>query len=286
VRQGSTLLGEYAYDGLGRRSKKTVSGTSTYFHYDRQGNLIAETSSDGTPLRDFFYQDGKRVAMRVYGLQAGMYYFINDHLDTPRKLIDESGQVVWQAAYLPFGKAQVLTETVVNNFRFPGQYYDEETGLHYNYHRYYDPKLGRYLRADPIGLDGEINLYAYVGGNPVNRIDPEGLAACFFNAFKAGCVKFVGCSSAQRKKFRVIPESGKSMSAPSNGWNCSADGFWAKGKKQWYKVPGYCHATVTCSGNSYSVKICCNKCVDEVADRPKGWQPDSGGTEHGTDYPF
>jgi RHS repeat-associated protein len=58
---------------------------------------------------------------------------------------------------------------------YAGQYYDSETGLHYNYHRYYDPKLGRYLRADPIGLEGGLNLYSYVQNNPVNYFDPFGL---------------------------------------------------------------------------------------------------------------
>jgi RHS repeat-associated protein len=67
-------------------------------------------------------------------------------------------------------------ETVVNNLRFPGQYYDAETGLHYNFHRYYDPVTGRYTQADPIGfLGGDLNLYGYVGNNPVNRIDTSGL---------------------------------------------------------------------------------------------------------------
>ena len=65
---------------------------------------------------------------------------------------------------------------VVNNFRFPGQYFDEETGFHYNYHRYYDPRTGRYLRADPIGfMGGDLNLYVYVSDNPFNAVDPLGL---------------------------------------------------------------------------------------------------------------
>jgi len=64
VEQGAVTLGEYAYDGLGRRVKKTVSGTTIHYHYDQVGNLIAETGSDGTPLRDIIYQNGERVPRR------------------------------------------------------------------------------------------------------------------------------------------------------------------------------------------------------------------------------
>jgi RHS repeat-associated protein len=156
--------------------KKLASGTVTLYHYDYAGNLIAETDGNGTPLRDYVYLNGERIAMKVYGTQAGWYYFINDHLGTPHKIVDASGKVVWAAAYLPFGEAQIITETVENNFRFPGQYFDAETGLHYNWHRYYDPKTGRYLTPDPIGLEGGVNLYVYVGGNPVKRSDPYGLS--------------------------------------------------------------------------------------------------------------
>jgi len=93
--------------------------------------------------------------------------------------------VVWQADYDPFGKATVNDDPdgngihVTNNIRFPGQYYDNETGLHYNYHRYYDPGIGRMASPDPvIGTPEQpqsYNLYPYVGNQPVNRIDPKGL---------------------------------------------------------------------------------------------------------------
>jgi len=109
------------------------------------------------------------------GGTEAIYFFINDHLGTPQKMVDESGVVVWDSDYNPFGEVGVTTSTYDNKFRFPGQYYDQESGLHYNWHRYYDPKIGRYLRPDPIGLAGGINLFWYVDNNPINSTDPEGL---------------------------------------------------------------------------------------------------------------
>ncbi len=175
VHQGTTLVAQYGYDGFGRRVKKTVSGTVTLFYYDLQNRLIAETDGSGTPLRDYIYQNDNLVALKLYGSQAGVYYVISDHLGTPQQVVDSTGTVVWKAAYQPFGKAQVITETITSNLRFPGQYFDAETGLHYNLHRYYDPATGRYISADPIGLQGGINLYAYVQNDPVDAVDPWGL---------------------------------------------------------------------------------------------------------------
>ena len=110
-----------------------------------------------------------------------VYYFHNDHLGTPQALTDAAGRTVWKAQYDPFGKATVNEDpdgdgqSVVNNLRFPGQYYDAETGLHYNYHRYYDPATGRYLQPDPIGLAGGLNPYHYVRNNPIRFTDRLGL---------------------------------------------------------------------------------------------------------------
>lgn len=106
--------------------------------------------------------------------QEGWFYFHTDHLDTPKAITNSSQQVVWEADYSPFGEASVESG-IVNNLRFSGQYFDQETGLHYNYNRYYDPLLGRYLSSDPIGLEGGINTYTYTSNNPINFIDPYGL---------------------------------------------------------------------------------------------------------------
>jgi RHS repeat-associated protein len=106
------------------------------------------------------------------------YYYHNDHLATPQKLTDGTGAVVWSADYKPFGEATITVSTITNNLRFPGQYYDAETGNHYNYFRDYDPVVGRYLQADPIGIvEGENHSYVYAYNNPLGYYDPDGQIA-------------------------------------------------------------------------------------------------------------
>jgi RHS repeat-associated protein len=92
-------------------------------------------------------------------------------------MTDSNGVVRWAADYKPFGEATIdqAVTTITNNLRFPGQYFDYETGLHYNYFRDYNPAVGKYPQADPIGLLGGINPYNYVSSNPVNSSDPLGL---------------------------------------------------------------------------------------------------------------
>jgi RHS repeat-associated protein len=118
------------------------------------------------------------VSRTVVGYTSNpkVYYYLNDQLGTPQLMVDSTGMVVWEARYKPFGEAQVHAKsTVVNNFRFPGQYYDQETGLHYNYHRYYDSRTGRYLTPDPIKSKSACNLFTYTDNDPVTKVDPWGL---------------------------------------------------------------------------------------------------------------
>ncbi len=122
--------------------KKTVGSEITRFHYDYDGKLISETDGSGSPIRDYIYLNSEPAAMKLYGDQAGIYWFINDHLGTPQKIVNASGTVVWEAGYMPFGEARIKLADIENSQCFPGRYYDSETGLHYNYQRYYDPDTG------------------------------------------------------------------------------------------------------------------------------------------------
>lgn len=176
VQENGITLGAYVTSADGRRMKKTVEGQVTVYHYDTAGNLIGESDGQGNLTRLYVYLNGVPLAeITMDGSTESTCYYHNDHLGTPLKMTDAAGTIVWAADYKPFGNVNITVETVENNLRFAGQYFDAETGLNYNYHRYYDPATGRYLTPDPIGLEGGINLYIYVQNNPVNFLDPNGL---------------------------------------------------------------------------------------------------------------
>jgi RHS repeat-associated protein len=105
-------------------------------------------------------------------------------------MTDSNGTTVWLATYEPFGNATVMGN-ITNNLRMAGQYYDQETNLHYNWNRYYDPRVGRYITSDPIGLLGGLNTYSYVYNNPLRWTDPKGLCvACAVEGIAALCARF------------------------------------------------------------------------------------------------
>jgi RHS repeat-associated protein len=124
------------------------------------------------------------VNVTVAGNSANAYYVYADHLNTPREVTDQSGNAVWRwdnsdpfGANVPDQNPGGTGTAFEFNLRFAGQYFDRESNLHYNYFRDYDPQTGRYIQSDPIGLEGGINTYGYVGGNPVSYVDPTGQAA-------------------------------------------------------------------------------------------------------------
>ncbi|THD03160.1 hypothetical protein B1810_11320 [Panacagrimonas perspica] len=173
-------LAAYLYDGLGQRVQKTVNGVARRFAYDLDGKLVAEFNQTHGIVAEIVYLGTMPVSM----IAANQIYAIHsDWRDAPRQ-IDGPNQVpVWAWDPAPFGGGAPYDRPAgqlvkfVFNLRYPGQYYDDESDLFYNHARYYDPSLGRYLESDPIGLDGGINTYAYVGGNPISYVDPSGLQA-------------------------------------------------------------------------------------------------------------
>ena len=171
-------IATYGYDPFGRRIRKRVANTVTYFAYADEG-MIAEYAEEGAPQKTYGWKPGglwgTDPLCQIDGGQ--MYFYHNDHLATPQLLTDEAGAVVWGAGFQAFGLAVVdPASTVENNLRFPGQYWDAETGLHYNWNRTYDPVTGRYTQVDPIGFaGGDVNVYRYVGNNAGNFADPYGL---------------------------------------------------------------------------------------------------------------
>lgn len=174
VQRSSQIQARYSLNALGERVVKTHPGSPdqvTHFHYDLNGRLIAETDGSGAVLRAYIWLDDLPVMARI---GSGEYAILADHLGTPHRPVDGSGTVVWDAVWRPFGEIDSLTATVSFPLRLPGQYFDAETGLHYNYQRDYDAALGRYIQADPIGLSGGSNRYAYADGNPLGFTDPSG----------------------------------------------------------------------------------------------------------------
>lgn len=181
-------VAEYRYNALGQRIVKLTPESVTTYLYGPDGQLLgeAEHNGSGRKLRAQYYLwldslplatiDADYDAQGKVG-NPTLLYLHGDHLDTPRLATDASGQIAWQWQSDAFGRGEALSQGSTQvNLRFPGQYYDAESGLHYNYFRDYDPETGRYVESDPIGLDGGLNTYAYVGSNPVGLVDPNGLS--------------------------------------------------------------------------------------------------------------
>src|SRR5690606_15097373 len=185
------VIAEYGYNPFGHRLWKEVGGEKTYFFYNESG-LVGEYSNAGTLIKEYQYTaDSTWMTNPLFQRDNGnVYFYQNDHLGSPQRMVALSGEVVWEGTYRAFGGISESRGKVSNKLRFPGQYYDMETGLHHNYFRDYDPDLGRYIQSDPIGLAGGLNLYGYAYQNPLLYSDPTGEIA-FLAAPYARCV--AGC---------------------------------------------------------------------------------------------
>jgi len=195
------LKARYHYNGGGERTikqnyrkkdSKTQLKNNWVYQYNPAGQLISERQYNTQQLlridRQYIWLDSLPVAFVEYrynnkGIKTKeqLAYLHSDHLNTPRVATNADKTTVWEWKSDAFGLGKANTNPDGDKLkthialRFPGQQYDGETGLHYNYFRDYDPRTGRYIESDPIGLRGGLNTYGYVGGNPLNHSDSLGL---------------------------------------------------------------------------------------------------------------
>ena len=180
---GTAATVSYRYNALSQRVWKSGPDAPTYFVYDLEGHLLGEYGTGGALIQETVWLGNLPIATLRPRSVGGVdvFYIHADHLGTPRKITRPiDNLVVWQWNPGAFG-TELPSEnpqgagTFRYNLRFPGQYYDAESGLNYNYYRLYDPAVGRYTQSDPIGLVGGMNTYSYVSGSPLAGIDPFGL---------------------------------------------------------------------------------------------------------------
>jgi RHS repeat-associated protein len=170
-----TLTTTYSVNYLGERTGKTNSTNTSYFMYDTSGALIGDYDASGNTQDEYIYLNGNVVGLIQNG---NLYYVYDDHLGTPRAITDTSNNLQWTWENAEsFGNNQPtsVVSGFTFNFRFPGQYFDNESNLSYNLHRDYNPNWGRYVESDPIGLAGGLNTYTYVDGNALSNFDNSGL---------------------------------------------------------------------------------------------------------------
>ncbi|AOK57346.1 RHS repeat-associated core domain-containing protein [Burkholderia stagnalis] len=228
-------------DAKRRRLKQEHGYGLTLYGWD--GDTLAyETSWDKRETTHYVYEPGSFTPLvRATGAAAvrddgdavaeltSIAYYHCDQIGTPQEVTDEAGEIAWSARYKAWGEArEVIGEAarkagIVNPLRFAGQYFDRETGLHYNRHRYYDPGSGRFISKDPIGLAGGINVYQYAP-NPVQWVDPFGLTKYYRGAKVGNKPSFEPRPGEYKvRDGKVQPTHG--VSVFDNPESCSCRGF-------------------------------------------------------------
>lgn len=188
-RESGVAKMNYVYNGRGEQVRKHLGSSDTYSVYDEAGRWVGDYSGSGTPVQQVVWFGDLPVAVLDGASTAQKLYYVEaDMLGTPRVVVDPvrgaTGTVVWtwDLAGEAFGNTAPNQDPdgdaaqFVFNMRFPGQRYDAASGLNYNYFRDYEASTGRYVESDPIGLEGGLSTYGYVGGNSLIDTDALGLA--------------------------------------------------------------------------------------------------------------
>ena len=177
AQMNQVTVATYLYNDSGARVAKTTGGTTERYNYDLDDQLSSEY---GATNREYIYLGNIPVAnLDTQGTTTTVAYVTADELGTPRAVSDSTGNILWAwpRGQNAWGEQQPISTGYTYNLRFPGQYYDAETGLHYNTNRDYDTSIGGYTETDPTGQAGGIGLYHYAANNPLSFVDPMGLQA-------------------------------------------------------------------------------------------------------------
>ena len=189
-----TAMSTYRYDGLGRRIEKVANGQTTRYIYDGEDILL---EYDGTNTLQARYTHGPGIDEPIAVTRGGSTFFYHaDALGSVSELTASAGALAKSYAYDAYGSIVDQTGTVEQPYAYTGRELDSESGLYYYRARYYDSTTGRFLRKDPIGLSGGINLYGYVSNNPVNLTDPFGLSPSFTDCFIRCAAEHYGIKEA------------------------------------------------------------------------------------------
>ncbi len=173
VKQGATTLASFVYDGRGRRAQKTAAGVTHTYLYD-QDNIVEERASSGQ-IYDIVQGPAIDRPLAQRDQTGVVSYYLADHLGSVVQMTNNVGAVTLTREYDPWGNLVQGSGTA--GFAFTGREWDSETSAYYYRARYYDPKIGRFISEDPIGLLGDdVNFYAYVQNDPVGFADPSGMA--------------------------------------------------------------------------------------------------------------